>query len=111
VEQDLSWEANYSCLNIVLVAKGRMMKWVGYVIRGTGNNCAQNFVRKNVNNVHEHITRVSYPLLNFTYTDRASLRQHSLCGSSRVYHLGDSSIMSDIFCMEIVTFVWGADMF
>ena len=74
MEQDHSWEVNYSCLNIILIAEGRMIKWVRNVIRGMEGNCSQNFVRKNVNNVHEHKTRFSYPLFDFTDKDRTSLR-------------------------------------
>jgi hypothetical protein len=54
------------------------MEWVGNVIHGR-EKCAQNFVRKNLNFVHEHKTRVSYPLLDFIGAEMASLRlSHSM---------------------------------
>jgi hypothetical protein len=128
VEQDLYWEVNYFCLNIVLMAEGRMIKWARKVIHGMEDNYAQNFVRKNLNNVHEHKTRILYPVLDFTDTGRASFRLsqpmwlqgctiwwtpllchiYSVC---KLLHLCIVSSGIHVSSTHKITFAWGADMF
>ena len=105
-----------------------MVKWVRNMIHGMEDNCTQNFVRKNVNNIHEPKTRVSYPLLDFTDTDRASLRLLqsmwlqgcTIWGAPVLCHIYSVCKLLHlcVVCSGIhvsstckVTFAWGADVF
>jgi len=110
------------------MAEGSMIKWARKVIHGMEDNYAQNFVRKNVNNVHEHKTRVSYPVLDFTDTVRASLRLSQsmwlqgctiwgtpllchTCSVCKLLHLCIVRAGIHVSSTCKITFAWGADMF